>query len=234
MIFCMFFFVLKFAYCCSMFTDKKVMHLRAFKCLKNAKKNESMSPRRWKRMRCATIHSLLPESLFYLFVSTHLSFAYPSKPPPAKLGEGGVGASASDGISEICKSNHFPQRQWRHINKPLHWRLTAFFFSLSLSCGALHFILNHGGKNANQVLRSLWLPVFPRPSPSSSLINNCAKRKWRGGKKKKKRDTSLRPTQSSWGNHATSVVNLVNSLALPHTITNMCCQTFNWANILIW
>lgn len=34
-----FFFFLKFAYCCLMFTDRKLMHLRAFKCLKDSKKN---------------------------------------------------------------------------------------------------------------------------------------------------------------------------------------------------
>lgn len=61
-----------------MFIDRKVIHLRAFKCLKDAEKNENIFNRLQKQMQCALIHAPLPESLFYLFISTHLSFAYPS------------------------------------------------------------------------------------------------------------------------------------------------------------
>lgn len=139
------------------------------------RKEQNYFPHLRKWRQCATIHSLPPELLFYLFL---YAIAYPSKPPSAELSEGGGGRSESGGISEICKSNHFQQRQWRHINKPLHWRLTAFFFS----CGLLHFILNHGEKckaGAKVIVIGCFSLSFPVIRPNY----DCAKRKWRGGKK---------------------------------------------------
>lgn len=86
----------------------------------------------------------------------------------------------SDGISEICKSNHFLQRRRRHINKPLNWRL-FFFFVLP----AAAFYLQSWWKNAKQVLRSLWLPVFLCPDLSYSLITIVQRENGEEGKKNK-------------------------------------------------
>lgn len=151
------------------------MHLGAFKCLKNAENNETILPHLRKWRQCAAIHSLPPELLFYLFL---YAIAYPSKPPPAELSEGGGGRSESGGISEICKSNHFQQRQWRHINKPLHWRLTAFF-SLAACCILSSIMVEKCKAGAKVIVIGCFSLSFPVIRPNY----DCAKRKWRGGKK---------------------------------------------------